>query len=79
MRGSGSRGGRSGGYRANVAIPEGDEDLITIPASELKELRKLKENKNDSTSDDQGAVSTSTDNLDPGKEDWKKTWNWGSS
>lgn len=66
MRGSGSRGGRSGGYRANVAIPEGDEDLITIPASELKELRKLKENKNDSTSDDQGAVSTSTDNLDPG-------------
>jgi len=66
MRGSGSRGGRRGGYRANVAIPEGDEDQITISASEIRELRKLKENKNDSTSDDQGAVSTSTDDLDPG-------------
>jgi hypothetical protein len=29
-------------------------------------LRKLKENKNDLESDDQGAVPASTDDLDPG-------------
>jgi hypothetical protein len=34
LRGSGSRGGRRGDYRANAAIPEGDEDLVTVPASE---------------------------------------------
>jgi hypothetical protein len=66
LRGSGSCGGRRGGYRANAAIPEGDEDLVTVPASEIKELRKLKENKNDSKSDDQDAVATSTNDFDPG-------------
>jgi hypothetical protein len=66
LRGGGSRGGRRGGYRANAAIPEEDEDLVTVPASEIKEPRKLKENKNDSKSDDQGAVPTSTNDLDLG-------------
>jgi hypothetical protein len=55
-------GGRRG-LRANFAMSEqGASDLVTISATELEELRKLKENKN-SKSDDQGAVSTSTDNV----------------
>ena len=37
--------------------------MVTISATELEELRKLKENKNNSKSDDQGIVSTSTDNV----------------
>ena len=42
---------------------EGASDLVTISTTELEELRKLKENKNNSKSDDQGTVSTSTDNV----------------
>ena len=67
LRGGGGRGGRRGGYRANAAaLPEEDEDLVTVSASELEELRKLKESRNDSKSDDQSAVPTPTDDLDSG-------------
>jgi len=62
-RGGGGLGGRRG-LRANFAMSEeGASDLVTISATELEELRKLKENKNNSKSDDQGIVSTSTDNV----------------
>ena len=51
-RGDGGRGGRRG-LRANFAMSEeGASDLVTISATELEELRKLKENKNKSKSDD---------------------------
>ena len=62
-RGGGGHGGRRG-LRANFAMSEeGASDLVTISATELEELRKLKENKNNSKSDDQGTVPTSTDNV----------------
>ncbi|WVZ50418.1 hypothetical protein U9M48_001671, partial [Paspalum notatum var. saurae] len=62
-RGGGYRGGRRG-YRANFAMPEEiASDLVTIPVAELEELKKLRENKSNSKYDDQGAVSTSIDNV----------------
>ncbi|CAN6343832.1 unnamed protein product, partial [Urochloa humidicola] len=85
LRGARGRGGRRG-YKANFAMSEEDaSDMVTISAAELEELRKLRENKGNSKPDDQGTVSTSTNNVanlvhfDPGKEDWKETWDWSSA
>jgi hypothetical protein len=62
-RGGGGHGRRRG-LRANFAMSEeGALDLVTILATELEELRKLKESKNNLKSDDQWIVSTSIDNV----------------
>lgn len=57
------RGGRRGGYRVNLAMTEeGTTDLVTIPAAELEELRRLKKDAKCSKSDDQ-ETSTLVDNV----------------
>lgn len=83
-RGSGNHG-RGRGYKANFAMSkEGTSDLVTVPATELEELRRLRKSDKCSIQDDQGTTG-SVDNVvnlvhsDPGKEDWKKTWDWNSA
>ncbi|XP_062201591.1 uncharacterized protein LOC133904116 [Phragmites australis] len=91
-RGSDRGGRRSGvshgggrGYKANLAmIEEGESNLVMVSAAELEELRKLKENKENSRSNDQETTTSNSDWISDsgasrhvtGKEDGKKVWDW---